>query len=119
MRGVWTVDSDDEVPFWRLFDTLPQCFVLVEQCRVPQLQSSLELALIEHQPLVPSRRDMTFRPRGEVLEKAVVRLGEMVEGSTGVWGEMGAIAKGNPRLEKLKQNAISSMVGSAVRRIPL
>ena len=25
---------------------------------------------------------------------------------------MGAIAKGNPRLEKLKQNAISSMVGS-------
>ena len=112
LRGVWTVDSDDEIPFWRLFDTLPQCFVLVEQCPVPQLQGSLELALIEHQPLVPSRRDMTFRPRGEVLGKAVVRLGEMVEGSTGVWGEMGAIAKGNPRLEKLKQNAISSMVGS-------
>ena len=108
--------SDDDVPFWRLFDALPKCHVLIEQCPVSQLQSSLDMVLWEPKPLqlqlVPAKRDMVFRPRGEVSKQAVLRLGEVVSKSTGVWGEMESIAKGNPRLEQLRHNAVSTMVGS-------
>lgn len=91
---------------------LPESWVEIEQCKCWEARGSLQVALVERLPLVPAKRDMKARPRGAVLEKAVERLGGLVEGSSGVWEELGSVAKGDKRLERLRAGALRTMIGS-------
>jgi len=61
---------------------------------------------------IPEKRDMKFRPKGAVLKKAVIQLGDVVSSHLGVWKELEEVTKGNPELQGLRDEAAITMIGS-------
>jgi len=68
--------------------------------------------LVPWKPVIPEKGEMKFRPKGAVLEKAVKQLGAVLGSQLGVWGELEEVVKGNPELEKLRNEAVGTVIGS-------
>ena len=86
------------------------CVVVIEP--LPAKTLVVSRAVVAWGTALPERRDMKFRPRGEVLKRAVGQLSSVVDSQIGIWGELSSVARGHPKLEELRRNAITSMVGS-------
>jgi hypothetical protein len=86
-------------------------------CEVP-VQIQTVPVIVDHsqivpwQPQIPEKSDMKFRPKGAVLKRAVTQLSSIVDSNLGVWGQLSEVARGHPRLEQLRRDAVVTMVGS-------
>ena len=87
---------------------IQRCVVLIEA--MPEFRSVK--ALVPWKPMIPEKRDMVFRPKGAVLKKAISHLGSVINSKIGVWEDLGAVTRGIPELEKLREEAAITMIGS-------